>query len=128
MRELISYWRGGNPLVLVGAYAAGAALTLAWIGLLPGEPTYQGPGRSPQVAVALSVLVVFFLARGSYTALGLARFAHLLGGLYALGDGIAARNEKLLGLAILQLLLVGLLFSPALERHAPRRPRGRRRR
>ena len=125
MRDLLAFWRNGNPLPLVGVYAAGVAVTLAWIALLPGEPTYEGPGRSLQVAVALSALVVFFLARGAYTAIGLARFAHLLGGLYALGGGLAARNPKLLGLAILQLLLVALLFSPALERHAPRRLRRR---
>jgi hypothetical protein len=127
VRELVAYWRNGNPLVLVGAYAVGVGVTLAWIGLLPGEPSFEGPGRSPAVAIALSALVVFFLARGAYTALGIARFAHLLGGLYALVGGIAGQGPKLLGLAILQLLLVGLLFSPALERHAPRRLRGRRR-
>jgi hypothetical protein len=121
VRELIDYWRNGNALVLVGVYALGVAVTLAWIGLLPGEPSYEGPGRSPEVAIALSALVIFFLARGAYTALGLARFAHLLGGLYALAGGLGTREPKLLGLAILQLLLVGLLFSPALERHAPRR-------
>jgi|SRR4051794_6833022 hypothetical protein len=126
MRELVAWWRGGNPLVLVGVYAAGVAVTIAWVGLLPGEPRYEGPGRSAAVAVAFSALVVFFLARGSFTALGLARFAHMLGGLYALIDGILDREPKLLGLAILQLLLVALLFSPALERHAPRlRRRGR---
>jgi hypothetical protein len=125
VRELLAFWRTGNPLALVGVYAAGVTVTIAWIGLLPGEPTYEGPGRSVEVAVALSALLVFFLARGAYTALGLARFAHLLGGLYALGGGIAGRNPKLLGLAILQLLLVALLFSPALERHAPRRLRRR---
>jgi hypothetical protein len=127
VRELIGFWRNGNPLVLVGVYALGVVVTIGWIGLLPGEPTYEGPGRSLEVAVALSALVVFFLARGAYTALGLARFAHLLGGLYALVGGVAMREPKLLGLAILQLLLVALLFSPALERHAPRRLRGRRR-
>jgi hypothetical protein len=125
VREIVAYWRSGNPLALVGLYGAGAAVTIAWIGLLPGEPRYQGPGRSLEVAVALSALLVFFIARGSYTALGIARFAHLLGGLYALGDGLASQDTKLLGLAILQLLLVGLLFSPALERHAPRRLRRR---
>jgi hypothetical protein len=127
VRELVGFWRSGNPLALVGVYAGGVALTLAWIAVLPGEPTYEGPGRSLEVAVALSALLVFFLARGAYTALGLARFAHLLGGLYAVGGGLAARDPKLLGLAVLQLLLVALLFSPALERHAPRRLRGRRR-
>jgi hypothetical protein len=126
VRELIAFWRGGNPLALVALYAVGAAVTIGWIGVLPGEPTYEGPGRSLEVAIALSALVVFFLARGAYTALGLARFAHLLGGLYALGGGIAGRNPKLLGLAILQLVLVAILFSPALERHAPRRLRPRR--
>jgi hypothetical protein len=127
VRELVAYWRGGNPLALVAAYAAGVVGSIAWIGLLPGEPTYEGPGRSLEVAAALSALVVFFLARGSYTALGIARFAHVLGGLYALGGGVAARSPKLLGLAILQALLVALLFSPALERHAPRRLRRPRR-
>lgn len=126
MKELIGYWRSANALALVGVYATGVAVTIGWVGLLPGEPTYDAQGRSLEVAVALSALVVFFLARGAYTALGLARFAHLLGGLYALFGGIAARNPKLLGLAILQALLVALLFSPALERHAPRRLRGRR--
>jgi hypothetical protein len=126
VREIIAFWRSGNALALVGLYAAGVAASIAWIGLLPGEPTYEGPGRSIEVAVALSALVVFFLARGAYTALGLARFGHLLGGLYALLGGVAARNPKLLGLALLQALLVALLFSPALERHAPRRLRRRR--
>ena len=123
MRELLAFWRSGKPLALVAVYAAGVAVTIGWVGLLPGEPTYEGPGRSLEVAVSLSALVVFFLARGAYTALGLARFAHLLGGLYALVLGIAARNPKMLGLAILQALLVALLFSPALDRHAPRRMR-----
>jgi hypothetical protein len=125
VKELLAFWRGGNPLALVGVYAAGVAVSIAWIGLLPGEPTYEGPGRSVEVAVALSALVVFFLARGAYTALGLARFGHLLGGLYALVGGAAMQNAKLLGLALLQALLVSLLFSPALDRHAPRRLRRR---
>jgi hypothetical protein len=125
VREIVAYWRSGNALALVGLYGAGVAVTIAWIGLLPGEPSYGGPGRSAEVAVALSALLVFFIARGSYTALGIARFAHLLGGLYALVDGLASRDSKLVGLAILQFLLVALLFSPALERHAPRRLRRR---
>jgi hypothetical protein len=125
VRDIVAYWRSGSPLALVGVYAAGVAATIGWIGLLPGEPRYQGPGRTLEVAVALSALLVLFIARGSYTALGIARFAHLLGGLYALVDGFLAHDTKLLGLAILQLLLVALLFSPALESHAPRRLRRR---
>ena len=58
MKELIAYWRSGNPLALVGVYAAGVAITIGWIGLLPGEPRYEGPGRSLEVAVALSALVI----------------------------------------------------------------------
>lgn len=48
----------------------------------------------------------------------LARFAHVLGLLYAI-VGLAAedRSSKLVGLAILQALLVLVLFSPALERY-----------
>jgi hypothetical protein len=125
VKHLLAFWRSGNPLALVGLYAVGVAVSIAWVGVLPGEPTYEGPGRSVEVAVALSALVVFYLARGAYTALGLARFGHLLGGLYALVGGAAMRNPKLLGLAVLQALLVALLFSPALDRHAPRRLRRR---
>jgi hypothetical protein len=123
--SLLAFWRSGNPLALVGVYAAGVALSITWVGVLPGEPTYEGPGRSVEVAVAISALVVFYLARGAYTALGLARFGHLLGSLYGLVGGAAMRNPKLLGLAVLQALLVALLFSPALERHALRRLRRR---
>ncbi|MGH2997235.1 MAG: hypothetical protein ACRDN6_10125 [Gaiellaceae bacterium] len=98
--------------------------SIVWVGVLPGAPTYEGPGRSPEVAVALSALVVFFLARGSYSALRLARFAHVLGLLYALGGLVAERSSKVAGLAVLQALIVVVLFSPALERHI--RPRRRR--
>jgi hypothetical protein len=118
-------WRTGNPLALVAVYAAGVAVTIAWIGLLPGEPSYQGPGRSGEVAASLSALLVFFLARGSRSALLLARFAHLLGLLYSIGGLAADRSSKLLGLAILQALLVIVLFSPALERYVLERRRRR---
>jgi hypothetical protein len=70
------------------------------------------------VASCLGLLVVFFLARGSRSALVLARFAHALGLLYSLVGLVGEdRSSKLLGLAILQSLLVLALFSPALERH-----------
>ena len=125
MLNLLEARRTGKPLALVAAYGIGLAGTIAWVGLLPGEPSYEGPGRSAVVASSLGALVVFFLARGSRSALVLARFGHVLGLLYSL-VGLAGddRSSKLLGLAILQALVVLVLFSPALERHVhARRPR-----
>jgi hypothetical protein len=120
-------WRTANPLALVGLYAVGVAATIAWIGLLPGEPSYEGPGRSAEVAVSFSALLVFFLARGSRGALLLGRFAHLLGLVYSLTGLVGDRGSKLLGLAILQVLIVVVLFSPSLERYVIEAQRRRRR-
>jgi hypothetical protein len=117
-------WRTGSPLALVTVYAVGFAGTIAWVGLLPGEPSYEGPGRSAEVAASLSALLVFFLARGSPRR-SCSRFAHLLGLLYSIGGLAADRSSKLLGLAILQALLVIVLFSPALERYVLERRRRR---
>jgi hypothetical protein len=115
--NLLEARRSGSPLALVGAYAVGLAATIAWVGLLPGEPSYEGPARSGPVAAGLGVIVVFFLARGSRSALVLARFAHVLGLLYSVVElGGAGITSKVLGLAILQALVVLVLFSPALER------------
>ena len=128
MDWLLELRRRGNPLALAGLYAAGVAASIAWVGLLPGEPSYQGPGRSLTVAAALATLLVFFVARGSRTALRLAWFAHGLGFVLALANaGFDGRSfgfsPKALGLAILQAFLLLLVTAPSLERYCGLRPR-----
>jgi hypothetical protein len=128
MDWLLELRRHGNPLALAGLYAVGVTVAIAWVGLLPGEPSYEGPGRSLAVAAALSMLLVFFILRGSRTALRLAWFAHGLGLVLAVGttffDGRAfAFSPKALGLAILQAFLLLLVTAPSLERYCGVRPR-----
>ena len=128
MGWLLELRRQGNPLALAGLYAAGVAASIAWVGLLPGEPSYEGPGRSLVVAASLSTLLVFFIARGSRTALRLAWFAHGLAFVFALAtaafDGrVFAFSPKALGLAILQVFLLLLVTAPSLERYCGLRPR-----
>ena len=110
--------QNGDPLALVALYALGAVGSIVWTALLPGEPSYGERRASLVIALALSTLLVFLIARRSAIAWRFAVFAHGFAMVFAAASaGSQGFGTKALGLAIIQAVTLTLLFSPALERH-----------
>jgi hypothetical protein len=107
------------PRLLISIYGALAAAVIALTALAPGVPFFS-PSSPVQTAIAIEVLLVLFLLRGSQLAWwialmfsGLAVMLDAIAMLY--GHGALGFEPKALGALLLEAAAVAVLRSPALE-------------
>jgi hypothetical protein len=114
----------GSPQLLVAAYAALSAATIAVIAAVPGVPFYS-QGNSVQITIAVDGLLVLFLLRGSLLAWCSAAILGAGGAVLDVFSTLFAHGglgfePKASLTALLETAAVVVLTSPALERSLSR--------
>ncbi len=109
----------GSPRLLISIYGALSAAVIALTALAPGVPFFS-PSSPVQAAIAIEVLVVLFLLRGSLLAWWIALMFSAVGVMldgYSMlyGHGALGFEPKALGAGLLEAAAVAVLTSPALE-------------